>query len=44
MTLEESKEVIPMMEAMCNIGMAETEGGGIRKLFVQQKILPYANI
>ena len=26
-----------LMEAMCNIGMAETEGGGIRKLFVQQK-------
>lgn len=26
-----------LMEAMCNIGMAETEGGGIRKLFVQQR-------
>lgn len=26
-----------LMEVMCNIGMAETEGGGIRKLFVQQK-------
>ena len=26
-----------LMEAMCNIGMADTEGGGIKKLFVQQK-------
>lgn len=25
------------MEAMCNIGMAETEGGGIKKLFIQQR-------
>ena len=26
-----------LMEAMCNIRMAETEGGGIKKLFVEQK-------
>lgn len=26
-----------LMEAMCNIGMAETEGGGIKKLFIQQR-------
>ena len=26
-----------LMEAMCNVGMADTEGGGIKKLFVQQK-------
>lgn len=26
-----------LMEAMCNVGMAETEGGGIKKLFVEQR-------
>ena len=26
-----------LMEAMCNVGMADTEGGGIKKLFVQQR-------
>lgn len=26
-----------LMEAMCNVRMAETEGGGIKKLFVEQK-------
>lgn len=26
-----------LMEAMCNVGMADTEGGGIKKLFIEQK-------
>lgn len=35
-----------LMEAMCNIGMAETEGGGYKKTIctTKEKILPYANI
>lgn len=24
-----------LMEAMCNVGMADTEGGGIKKLFIE---------